>query len=635
MRRIGTPDYLPYAVMLATLELVPHIQSPAFLTAIRAHLRDEMFREFLDSPKEARNKVHVKGFANAFVWKCDEFFQKSNISKQTDARLSNISHLGNILGIKVDLIFDYIPQQVGERNVSVGIGIIRQNCFILYKTFTSDSFVILPCGHLQLRFAVFQALQQVLQSRTIAGGEKVNVEVCKVCRFQYTPNVFPMLYNNELTLPPQLDSTEPRSFICVACQMRIGRQHISTVCGCSQTVCMNCMIIARADRNPTYCPGCSNKVSSTTEIERAARGIENIANLLTKDWGQGKVVGPKQEKLCFKCNQKKHLDVFERFGDHLDCWVCSTCIEKTIRKGSTVCLRCEQEYNSSNPKFQELVNASAKEESKTLPQAKTRNLLPIQGGRSDQQSSTISQEADSSQMETDTSQKGHPLMTSEESKTIVKPTNAVNSPIPMGVDDPLRMGAPVCTACKRSLREGQIVTFLDDTCSICVNCIGSQLESQNCLGCHKRYSVRDSLALQTRGARGEVPTFMCSKCKMQAPLNCQHPCVERKPLCVDCCIMDIILRHTSRTSACSQCRSNFYEVLSIDTDVKGYQCSGCQVMMSLYGIAHRCEQTRNYFCFPCFKFDNKSKTKQCRACKATINNKLFGQAGVGSYLPRS
>ena len=384
MRRIGTPDYLPYAVMLAALELVPHNQSPAWLTAIRAHLHDEMLTEFLDSPKEARNKVHMEGFANAFVLKCDEFFQQRNIPKQTDAVLSNIVKLGNTLGIKVDLIVEHLLQPVGDKNVSVGIGIVRETCFVLYKTFTSDSFVILPCGHLQLRYVISLNCQQVMQSRTIAVGQEVNAEVCKMCHFQYTPDIFPLFCSNISTLSPQFDPFEPRQFICSFCHRSIGRQHISTVCMCSETVCMNCMIIARADSYPTYCPCCSNKLSSTTEIERAARGIENLASFLTKDWGQGKVVGLKQEKLCFKCNQKKLLDVFEEFGDHLNCWVCPPCIETIIRKGSDVCPRCKREYNSSNPKFQELV--SAREESKTQPPAKSPNLLPEQRGLSKQRS---------------------------------------------------------------------------------------------------------------------------------------------------------------------------------------------------------------------------------------------------------
>jgi hypothetical protein len=204
----------------------------------------------------------------------------------------------------------------------------------------------------------------------------------------------------------------------------------------------------------------------------------------------------------------------------------------------------------------------------------------------------------------------------------------------MEEEDPLGNEVPVCAACKRPWREGQIITFQDDNCSVCLKCQLRQPESQNCLGCHKRFSVRDSLTLQRNISRREVPTFTCSKCKQPAPFNCQHPCTSGKQLCVDCCVLDIILRHTSRGSMCRDCRSDFYATLSIDTDVKGYQCSGCQTMMSLYEIAHQCVQTRNYFCFQCFKFDNKNRTKQCRTCKSTINNKLFVPIGKGSYLPQ-
>jgi len=641
MRRIGTSDYLPYAVVLAALELLSQSPPRSLSTAVQTYLCDELFTEFLNSPGESRNKVHTEGFANAFMWKCNEFFQQRGISNQTDYLLSNIRALADLLGIGVELMMDEVVQTIGSQGTgmqksSVSIGIVRQTYFILYKTLTKESFMILPCGHLQLRYLVYQALQQQLQSNTLANGEPVAAEVCKVCNAQYSPDLFPIFQSNQLTLSALFDPTWPQEFVCSSCHMRIDRWNISTICGCANTVCMNCMIIARADRNPCYCPGCSEELSNTSGIERAAKGIKNLAEVLPIDWGKGKVLSLKEEKMCNKCNKKQTLDVFMNFEDHLNCWVCASCKEMSLKAENPVCPKCGHEYDTSKPHFQELIARYRAEEQKSQPKTKPMDLpskaqgtakkkpidLPVNGTNSDP-------------MDVDNPATTHPLMLQEERKIPQKrdPSNRQIS-AEGRFEDPLARTESACARCKGPLRAGQTIPLQDDMCFVCLDCYRRVSNSQNCLGCQKRHSVRDSFTLQTTLLGRESSTFICSKCKLPAPLNCQHPCVSGKPLCVDCCILDIVLRHNSRGSKCSQCRGNFYEELSIDTEVKGYKCSGCPAMMSLYEIAHFCEPSRSFICFPCFKFNSKSKTKQCLACKVIINNKYSGQAGSGSYLPR-
>ena len=347
MRKVGTyPNVLPYAVVLAYLEAVSDVPAHQTEIVLQTILASEVFQypKTLRTSAEVSAHLESQAFSSLFQSKCTEVFARFQIDTVTDSTLSNIDRLCTKLNLRVQLQLGEMRQGIGPSSTTVvGIGVSQHTCFVLYRRRTRESFVILPCGHVQVRHSLMEIVGRNIGQRALSPWEQLSVEICSDCGAGYSPDVYPLLKPTSdggwsVTVSPQLPQYSTQSFVCSLCFRGIPKEALCCACTCSNTLCFDCAVIERISSEHANCPLCHSALVNPAALNVGISALANVKNALPKDWVMTKPKGRVDPlvKKCFCCGKVLELKQFVGKGMHLNCWVCGEC----KATGGGKCPRC-------------------------------------------------------------------------------------------------------------------------------------------------------------------------------------------------------------------------------------------------------------------------------------------------------
>ena len=479
----------------------------------------------------------------------------------------------------------------------------------------------MPCGHLQLRYSVYRRIRAAVGGSTVAEEQEIEATVCQICETKCTPGLLSMLLSGQTSIP-EFDPGDTKRLVCWKCAREIRPEDVSTICGqCTDTVCYNCMVLARAKRNSPFCPSCSQEIPITTTIERFAMKNENLKGCLPIDWGKGRVFDSSQgRKKCYACGNRFAISEFLAFGDHVNCWVCATCIGKKYIENQGKCHKCTLPYDQNNPELQKiLVNREDSDRSSYRgKQAKTATPPIALSQKGTALGKTVGMTGEPQEVEEGKEpprKAPAPPVEVEESKESPSRTVSVGN---------------LCQICREVIPEAEAVRLEGDPCQVCVTCLMHSDEATRCPACNQSYCESDLRICQKKIAT--VSKFTCDKCKKQAPQQYKHQC-GMKNLCAECGKKSLISKGLKGNICCEFCRqAGLCEELKINPTQDNYECCRCQRRMELLDVAHWCTD-KQFWCFKCMGLNDKNRTARCPNCRVTLNNKYFALMSSGSYLP--